>query len=252
MGKGSQFNFAEFYPETERVVEIYNAWGSSERSKKEGNPFPITGGVEESEEGSLVKALKKNCRFGFVAGGLDDRGIYSGFFESDQVQYNPGLTGIIAKSYTREAIFDALYRRSCYATTGERIILGFYIAGHPMGSELSTQNKPGLTVNRHLSGYIAGTKVITLIEIIRNGEVIHTINPHAYHCDYYFDDMDDLPSVTLDGGKTPEGVAKLPFVFYYVRATQEDGNMAWSSPIWVDYTTEQLPPVVKAKKGANG
>lgn len=249
MGKSSRFNFAEFYPETERVVEIYNAWGSSECSKKEGNRFPITGGVEESEEGSIKRALKKNCRFGFVAGGLDDRGIYSGFFESDQVQYNPGLTGIIAKSYTRDAIFDALYRRSCYATTGERTLLGFYVAGQPMGSELSTQAKPGLIVNRHLSGYVAGTKIITLIEILRNGEVIHTINPHSYHCDYSYDDSEDLPTVTLDGGKSSEGVARLPFVFYYLRVTQEDGNMAWSSPIWVDYTTEQLPPQPKGKKG---
>lgn len=248
MGKGSQCNFSDFYPEIERVVEIYNAWGSSECSKKEGNPFPITGGVEEAEEGSVLRALKKNCRFGFVAGGLDDRAIYSNFFESDQKQYNPGLTAIIAKSYTREAIYDALYRRSCYATTGERMIVGFHVANAPMGSELSTQTKPGLHVNRHLSGYVAGTKIVTSIEIIRNGDLLHTIHPNSYHADFYYDDMDVLSKVTLDGGKSTDGVARLPFVFYYIRVKQEDGNVAWSSPIWVDYSTESAPPVQKTKK----
>jgi hypothetical protein len=28
---------------------------------------------------------------------------------------------------------------------------------------------------------------------------------------------------------------KPPFVYYYLRVIQEDGHMAWSSPIWVDF-----------------
>jgi hypothetical protein len=46
-----------------------------------------------------------------------------------QEQYSPGLTVIIAKEYTRQALFEALYNRSCYATTGERIVLGLFLAG---------------------------------------------------------------------------------------------------------------------------
>jgi hypothetical protein len=38
---------------------------------------------------------------------------------------------------------------------------------------------------------------------------------------------------------------KPPFVFYYIRATQEDGHMAWSSPIWVDYIPVKLQRSVK-------
>lgn len=37
MGKISRFDFKDFNPEFERVVEIYNAWGSSECTAKEGN-----------------------------------------------------------------------------------------------------------------------------------------------------------------------------------------------------------------------
>lgn len=233
MGKGSQFDFKEFDPLYERVVEIYNAWGCSERTKQEGNPRPITGHIEEAKEGSLLGALKQNKRFGFVAGGLDDRGIYSELFDSAQEQYTPGLTAVMCKKYSREAIFEALYQRSCYATTGPRIIVGFFVAGHPMGQELSTAAKPGLLVNRHISGFVAGTATIKKIEIVRNGDVIKTFAPTTYHTDFFHDDMESFDKITLD----PKG-APNPFLFYYLRVYQEDGHIAWSSPIWIDWIKE--------------
>lgn len=232
MGAKSLFDFTEFNPEFERVVEIYNAWGSSECTVQEGNSRPITGHVEGDGTGSIVRALKNNCRFGFVAGGLDDRGSYASFFDSDQIQYSPGLTGVICKKYTREALFEALYNRACYATTGAKIIVGLYIAGHPMGSELSTQVKPGLVVNRHISGYVAGEIPLKRVEIIRNGKILHTFHPSSYHFDYSYDDMENLSSVVLEGNGKP------PFAFYYLRVIQEDEHIAWSSPIWVDYIKE--------------
>ncbi len=236
MGKGRHFDFKNFNPEFEKVVEIYNAWGSSEGLD---STHPITGGIEAAPEGSVVEALKKNLRFGFVAGGLDDRGIYSEFYEGDQQQYSPGLTGIICEKYTRESMMEGLAKRSCYATTGARIIVGFHVAGQPMGSCLSSAQKPGLCVNRHISGYLAGTEKLKRVEIIRNGTIIHTFSPTEYHYDYDYDDMEPLDKVTLDGQ------GKDPFVFYYLRVTQEDGHIAWSSPIWVDFTP---PPPAKGKK----
>jgi len=234
MAKGIEYNFDDFNPDFERVVEIYNAWGSSEKTKKEGNTLPITSksksGIQESAEGSLQKALLSNYRFGFVAGGLDDRGPYSTLFESDQEQYTPGLTAIIAPTHTREALVEALYQRSCYATTGERIILGLYLANIPMGKETSTAEKPGLVVNRHLSGYVAGTHKLKTIEIVRNGKTIHTFEPTDYHYTFTYDDLTPLDKVTVDAKDK-----KPPFVYYYIRVTQDDGHMAWSSPIWVDY-----------------
>ncbi len=240
MGKGYDFDFKNFEPDYERVVEIYNAWGSSECTKKEGNSRPIMGsnknGVSESPEGAVQKALLRNCRFGFVAGGLDDRGIYSDFFESDQVQYSPGMTAIISAEHSRSSMIDALYNRSCYATTGERIIVGLYLAGLQMGSETSTAVKQGLMVNRHLSGYVAGTTALSHVEIIRNGKVIKTFESNDYSINFTFDDMTPLDKVVIDAKDK-----KPPFVYYYIRVTQKDGHMAWSSPIWVDY----IPLVLK-------
>lgn len=238
MGQGFDFDFADFNPEFERVVEIYNAWGSSECTKKEGNPRPICiqgkVGVSEARDGSIQNALLANCRFGFVAGGLDDRGVYGDFFDSDQVQYSPGLTAIIAPEHTRTALADALYNRSCYATTGERIIVGIDLAGMPMGSETSSATKPGLLVNRHISGYVAGTCPLKTIEIIRNGKVIKTFTSNEYSMEFTFDDLTPLSKVAIDNKDK-----KPPFVYYYIRVIQENGHMAWSSPIWVDL----LPPL---------
>lgn len=239
MGKGVTYNFDNFDPDFERVVEIYNAWGSSENSKKEGNLAPISSktGIQEDAEGSIQRALQQNLRFGFVAGGLDDRGTYSGLFESDQEQYVAGLTAIIAPAQTREAMFEALYQRSCYATTGERIIVGFTLAGFPMGKETGTAQKPGLAINRHLSGYAAGTTKLKSVEIIRNGKVLKSFHPESYSFEFTYDDMTPLEKVVIHAKDK-----KPPFAYYYLRVIQEDGHMAWSSPIWVDYIPiSQLP-----------
>ena len=48
MAKGVEYNFDNFDPDFERVVEIYNAWGSSEMTKKEGNPRPISSSIDVS------------------------------------------------------------------------------------------------------------------------------------------------------------------------------------------------------------
>lgn len=241
MSQRTEFNFEQFDPDFERVVEIYNAWGSSECSKKEGNLFPIASqgatGTKESVDGSIQKALQRNCRFGFVAGGLDDRGIFSDLFDSEQEQYTSGYTGIIAPAHNRDALIEALYQRSCYATTGERMIVGLYLAGIPMGKETSTVEKPGLLVNRHLSGYAAGTTKLTKVELIRNGKVIQTFTTDTYHLEFTYDDMEPLDKVSINAkDKKPH------FSYYYLRVVQEDGHVAWSSPIWVDYIPASAIP----------
>lgn len=250
MGKGVHTNFDDFTPEFEKLFEIYNAWGSSECTEKEGNPRPIAtegdSGIEETAVGSVWNALEKGCRFGFVAGGLDDRGIYADLFESDQVQYSPGLTAIIATDHTREALVQAISNRSCYATTGERIVLGFAIAGAKMGSELSTKTKPGLAFNRHITGYVSGTDTIAEIALIRNGKVVHTFHPDSASFDFAFDDSEPIGKICF-----PAKEDKPAFVYYYMRVIQKDGNIAWGSPIWIDHTAGDLGSPKKTKKKAS-
>jgi len=234
MGGEYGWDFSNFDPEFERVVEIYNSWGSSECTEKEGNFLPIDRegrtGIKATAEGSVLKALKRGLRFGFVAGGLDDRDLYADLYDSTQIQYTPGMTAIISADYSRDALFKALFNRSCYATTGERILLGIDIAGSKMGEEVSTADKPGLVVNRHISGYVAGTDEMDKVEIVRNGDVIKVFEPEGRTLEFEFDDLVNLDSVTLKN----ETKGEPPFVFYYLRVTQKDGHRAWSSPIWVN------------------
>lgn len=250
MAKGCENNFQSFHPEFEKVVEIYNAWGSSECLGKEGNPRPVKGplkgGLVETETGSIRDALMNNHRFGFVAGGFDDRGVYKDLYENEQTQYTPGLTAILATTQTKEGLLQALQARSCYATTGARIILGFYIAGFSMGSEISTKTKPGLALNRHITGYVAGTCTLKEVILFRNGTPIKIFDPQNYFFDFAFDDADLLSKVAL---KCAEN--KSPFAFYYLRVEQEDGHLAWGSPIWVDLSEKEEEieaPVALLKK----
>jgi len=248
MAKGYETNFEEFSPEFERVVEIYNAWGCSECTEKEGNLRPIKSlsknGVHETAVGSIRKALNQNHRFGFVAGGLDDRGIYEGLFEGDQIQYSPGLTGIVAIEQTRETLLHAISKRSCYATTGPRIVLGFFIAGSQMGTEINTLNKPGLVFNRHITGYVCGTAPIKEVSLIRNGVEFHRFEPKETFWEFEYDDMEDLTKIALS---SPD--ERPPFTYYYLRVVQEDGHIAWSSPIWVDLPESISSPPPSSKKG---
>lgn len=246
MAKGFSTDFSEFNPDYDKLVEIYNSWGSSECTAKEGNLRPIKStaksGVSEVESGSVLKALRNNCRFGIVAGGLDDRGIYADFYDSPQVQYSPGLTAILSAEQSREGYIEALLARHCYATTGERMILGLTIAGAIMGDELSTKAKPGLVINRHIVGYAAGTKPLKEVILLRNGVPLKVFYPKSDYFDFEFDDSEHLSKAVLPGG------AKPPFVFYHLRVIQQDGHIAWSSPIWIDAIDLPTPSEKKSRK----
>lgn len=245
MAKSISYDFADFNQEFERVAEIYNAWGSSECTAKEGNPRPIQGGkkgISETAEGSLQKALNEGHRFGFSAGGFDDRGVYSNLFDTDQSQYSPGLTAILAKEHNRTSLFEALQARSCYATTGERIIVGLNIAGTSMGGELDTKSRPGLEFNRHVTGYAIGTAPIIEATLIRNGKKFKSIPIKDGAIEFEIDDLELLSQIALE--PKPD---RPPFAYYYLRVTQEDGHTAWSSPIWVDLTTRSTPMLAGKK-----
>jgi hypothetical protein len=126
------------------------------------------------------------------------------------------------------------------------MVLSFQVSGIGIGQEASTADKPGLAINRHISGFAAGTKNLKTVEIIRNGEVIKTFKPvNSYSLEFEFDDLTDISKTLLNGDKKP------PFVFYYIRVTQEDGHMAWASPIWIDYV-KLTPQERKAKRMQRG
>lgn len=237
--KGYSFDFENFHPDYERVVEIYNSWGSHEMIAKDGNEFPLQSSKKKTKiediEGTLIRALNKNCRFGFVAGGRDDRAIFANLVDNEFDEYSPGLTAILAESHNRDALFQALYQRRCYATTGERILLSFKIAGQEMGAELSSHSKPGLLFTRFISGYVAGTDEIKKVIIYRNGKPFKTFDKPGTYLDLSFEDDEPYEKHLIKSKQ--EGHP--PFLYYFMKVIQKNEQVAWSSPIWVDYPKQE-------------
>ncbi len=243
MAKGYSYDFDKFNPDFERVVEIYNSFGSSECTKKQGNPRPIQAnsrkGISESDEGSIRNALNSGHRFGFVAGGWDNKGIYKDIDEESQTIYSQGATAILTPEYSRDALFQSLYNRRCYATTGARIIVFFNIAKSPMGTELNSKEKPGLLYNRYIEGFIAGTAPLEEVAIFRNGVLLKAYKdqPETFSFEHYDDELLEKAILTPDLEK--------PFAYYYIRVTQKDGHIAWGTPIWIDYVPEEKKKIRK-------
>ena len=77
-----------------------------------------------------------------------------------------GLTGLYAEALTREAVWEALSARRCYATSGARIRLWVEVDGHPMGEAYHSIGPPTLETS------VDGTAAIERIDVLRGSEVV--------------------------------------------------------------------------------
>ncbi len=148
--------------------------------------------------------LKKGHRFGFT-GSSDSHGLL--FHHGEARKRDPfrtGLTGVQASELTREAVFDALMARRCYATSGAKILLDVRANGAPMGSTLSEDEAEFVICS-------VGEDVIETIELITERGVVHSRRIDA---------------------REGELRVSARFSFAYARVTQTDGEMAWSSPVF--------------------
>jgi hypothetical protein len=183
-------------------VEIYSCWGSSEY--KLG---PIGSGMQEG--------LLKGYKFGFISGADSHHGSPGHTGRPSKYQKlccREGFAAVYATELTREAIFDAFRRRSCYATTAERILLEFSVNDVEMGAELAANTGDALI----FKGCVGGTSSVETIELICDGEVMVSSFGSSIIEHFSFE------SSAIRGEH-----------YYYLRATQSDGEKAWSSPIWV-------------------
>ena len=193
----------------QRLVEICSKWDIAE----EAGPRSVQG------------ALAMGHRLGFIAGtdshyGLANQGSY-------HVNDGNGLACVMATELTRDAIWQALYERKCYATTGERIVLDFSMNGHPMGADIPAgldRMEPRTFLLR-----VAGTYRIDLVEIIRNNEVVFSVEPRGDTWEGEWTDSNPLSPIAFE----PTFSYDSPFVFYYMRVAQGNRQKAWSSPIWL-------------------
>lgn len=198
--------------EIQRLVEIYSCWGNSEC---EGCERPIIGG-SVYEKHSVQYALNKGYRLGFVTGSDTHAGTpgYAHWVFSESTEsYRGGLTCVMTDKLDKESIFQALWDRKVYATTGERILVEFSVNGVAMGQEGKLDENPVRTVKIR----VVGTEDIDEINVISMGNVIYRKEGQGR----------ELEAVFTDENHPKEG-----WLYYYLRVHQKDKAMAWSSPVW--------------------
>ncbi|MEW6359235.1 MAG: DUF3604 domain-containing protein [Planctomycetota bacterium] len=211
-------DWSVFDPEIDRVVEVYSCWGSYE--SREDNPL---NSKRRPKNQSLMYMLSLGYTPGIIAAGDSHVG-YPGrslmFSDPNWCQnWKAGLAAVYAPELTREAIWDAMYHRHCYGTTGARIVLRFHLNGARMGSVLEYKPDDDLLCKRDIKVTVCGTDYIRRIDIMKNNGLLHRVCPKDDHAEFTFTDRLDAPPRTRD--------------WYYVRVFQADNNAAWSSPIWV-------------------
>ncbi len=195
-------------PKLEPVVEIFQ--GCRTNYEYLGAPY----WAEESKDAAHMKqagyfpvgmvrnAWAKGYRLGIIT-------------SSDHGSTHYSYALVYTDRFTRQGILDAIRRRQTYGAT-DNIILDVRMGDHFMGAEFKAEAPLPMRVK------IRGTREVARVEIIRGDKVVYNAQPKRQNVSFEFTDKD--------------GGSKAGTQYYYVRLLQSDGQIAWSSPIWVNYS----------------
>jgi len=192
-----------------RITEIYSIWGAFEYPD---NPRVCVGGGDYHGR-TVLDMLRAGYRPG-VLGGSDCHAGHPGhtdWLRACKAYWN-GLGAVYATERTREAVWEALLARRCYATTGNRIVLGFRSGAAWMGSELPLRQGEERTF--HIE--VVAEEALRRVTVIKNGRPRFLLPAEGQVLRTEVTDVEGLDEPA----------------FYYIRVEQEDGELAWSSPIW--------------------
>ena len=168
--------------------------------------------------GSWQDALKRGAAIG-VIGGSDDHCGTPGQDHPDEPYpfcYR-GVTGVWATANTREAIFDALKKRRCFAFMGNgRMSLDFRINGHCMGEKIAVASDEG----RSIWIDFKAPEEIERVTLVKNCQ--DQVILYGRGTQLLFDYRQDSPCDC-----------------YYVRVVTAKGRYCWSSPIWVSESDKE-------------
>ena len=145
-------------PDLDRLLEVHSTHATS--------------------EWFLFDALRRGYRMGVIAGSdsVDGRPGNSHPGHMGVRNVRGGLTAIAAPELSREALWQALRQRHCYATTGERILLDFRAGAHSMGDAidaLAAEALPAFDIS------VEGTAPIERIDFFRNTECLRSVDCFA-------------------------------------------------------------------------
>lgn len=130
---------------------------------------------------------------------------------------------ILSSELTRHHIWEALEMRRFFSTLDRNIEMSFKIHGHEMGSKLISG-----TYNGEIELHDADNENFVKVELLKNGQVVQTFNIN-----------DTNPLIPLQNLVGDHGD------YFYIRAKQQDGDEAISSPVFFDdnLTENHLPAV---------
>jgi hypothetical protein len=193
-------------PEVEPLIEIYQGYRTS--YEYEGAPRAasrLNEHVQKSgwqPQGFWWNALAKGYKLGVQS-------------SSDHWSTHISYACLLAENFTREGLMESIRRRHAYAAT-DNIILDFRArsagAHYTMGDIIPAAGTAQFSVRA------IGTGAIKQIDLIRNQKFVYTTRPGAKEASFEFTDQEPVRGES----------------WYYVRVLQEDGQLAWSSPIWVE------------------
>ena len=197
-----RYPFGLWDDRTARFVEVYSSHGTSEYL---GNPRPCPGAIDDDK--FMQAGLAKGLRFG-VIGSSDNHDSHPG--RTTWGHYPGGLLAFRAPELTREAIWDALWNYHVYATSLDRIYVDFDIDGQPVGSDFTVTGP--VRIRYDVIGKTDNLEVF----LLRDNEEHRKQTTSNGVVEATFED--DPPK----GGH-----------FYYLRVVQDNGERAWSTPIWI-------------------
>lgn len=253
-------SMSDFVTNKEAGVEIYSEHGNTETSDfyQSENFLGFENGVFE-DASYVQQALLIGKRFAFTAssGGYHSR---PGYYKGDDsprtqlvtgtVASNKGLTGVAIDNLSRTNIFQAIRNRNTFATTGARIFISFgattqtqtkNMGGVFTGLSLDGGGKPtdSITFSLRATGDNSTISRIEIVKIQLDTSIATILDsrtsstPPFNQVDFGFDTgelsfTDDVDEVLTDQE-----------LCYYLKITQDDGQFAWSSPIWFNYGREE-------------
>ncbi len=194
-------------PVVEPIVEIYQG----DRMSYEIEGAPRAGYEQGSGKtpvnvagwrplGFINRAFAKGYKLGFQA-------------SSDHWSTHISYCIVLAEKHDRDGLLAAVKKRHVYGATDD-IIVDLRSGDHLMGDEFKTNAPPKLEMT------VIGTKALARIDILKDSEVVETIKPGKR--EYKGAWTDPKPSAGTH--------------YYYIRVLQEDDEIAWASPLWIDYT----------------
>jgi hypothetical protein len=194
---GAGTDFRDSDAEVEPIVEIYQGYRSNYEGP--GTPRQDKNETRRHEAGYIQNAWAKGLTLGVQS-------------SSDHVSTHISYAAIYVDKLDREGLLRAMKARHTFAAT-DNIIVDFRMGDHFMGESFAAR------AAAPIKAFIRGTAPLASVTLVKNNKAIYSKPGDGPEMNFAFTDSDTQPGNA----------------YYYVRTLQQNGQVAWSSPIWVKY-----------------